>query len=104
MVNYETIIISDPALSETHIKEVTDKVSQLIQKHQGETIKIDDWGIRKLAYKIRRQQMGHYIYIQYRAGGSAVPDITRTLQLREDVLKSMTVKLKNREQQRGETS
>lgn len=93
MLNYETIYIAHPDLTEPKVAEINNRLTEIIKKHGGTVEQCDDWGLRNLGYKILRQQKGHYIYFKYSAQQGVVEELERTLQLREDVLKKMTVKL-----------
>lgn len=97
MVNYETVFIAHSELSEANVNEINGKITDLIKKHNGQIDKIDDWGIRKLGYTIKKQNMGHYICLTYHAETGVVGDLERTLRLREDILKQITVRLKEGE-------
>ena len=56
MRKYETIFILQPELSEDEIKSVTAKAQDVISSYNGECLRMDDWGIRKLAYPIKKSQ------------------------------------------------
>lgn len=92
-MNYETIYIAHPDLSESKIGEINNRVTDIIKKHGGTVTQSDHWGIRNLAYKIQRSEKGYYLYFKYSAQPAVVEEMKRMLELREDVLKQMTVKL-----------
>ncbi|HBQ21716.1 MAG: 30S ribosomal protein S6 [Deltaproteobacteria bacterium GWA2_38_16] len=93
MVTYETIYIADPNLAENKVGEINTKVTEIIKRFDGKVNNLDDWGNRKLGYKINKQTIGHYIYINYSAKPGVVSELERTLQLRDDVLKQMTIRV-----------
>lgn len=92
-IDYETIYIAHPDLTESKIGEINNRLTEIIKKHGGTVAQSDLWGIRNLAYKIQRSEKGHYLYFKYSAQPAVVEEVKRMLELREDVLKQMTVKL-----------
>ena len=92
MISYETIYITTAEASDTTVAEINNKATDIIKKYEGTVDKIDDWGVRKLGYKIQHQNRGHYIYIAYQAKSGVVKELDKALQLREDVLKQLTVR------------
>ncbi len=91
--NYETVYITDPNISEGKLGELNNKISEIIKRFQGKVHGIEDWGSRRLGYKIKKQTAGHYVRVHYAAEGGAVSEIEHILKLRDDVLKQLTVRL-----------
>lgn len=92
-MNYETIYIAHPELHENKVADINNKITEIIKRFKGKVNRLDDWGTRRLAYKIAKQTSGHYIYLNYSAEAGIVSELEKTLQLRDDVLKQMTIKL-----------
>ncbi|MBI3018895.1 MAG: 30S ribosomal protein S6 [Deltaproteobacteria bacterium] len=95
--NYETVYITDPNISEAKLGELNTKLSEIIKRFQGKVNGIDDWGSRRLGYKIKKQTSGHYVRVYYAAESGAIAEIEHTLKLRDDVLKQMTIRLEEEE-------
>lgn len=93
MTNYETIYIAHPDATEAVIGEINKKIVEVLKKHDGKVTKVEDWGTRRLSYHIKKQMRGHYVHTLYSAKPGATKEIERTLTLREDVLKQLTIKL-----------
>ena len=93
MIHYETIYIASPLTTDQKITEINDKLSDIVKKHKGTVKQFDDWGTRRLGYKIRKHQQGHYVRVDYEAAPGVVPELERSLQLRDEVLKQMTIKI-----------
>ncbi|HSL98755.1 MAG TPA: 30S ribosomal protein S6, partial [Candidatus Limnocylindria bacterium] len=60
MTKYESAILFDPELPEDRRKEFLAKIEGIVTSFEGEILKQDDWGIRKLAYHIRKKQNAYY--------------------------------------------
>jgi small subunit ribosomal protein S6 len=93
---YETIFIAEPETPDDQVTSLVDGLSTAITEHQGDLIKTEDWGRKKLAYMIRKHQEGRFMRLEYHAGDSALPhDLERRLRMSEPVLKFMTVRIDN---------
>jgi small subunit ribosomal protein S6 len=90
--DYETVFITIPEISDSHLKNIKSKIESSISKTKGEVVKLDDWGVKKLAYEISSNKKGKYVLYDYKAGADSIKDIERTLKLDENVLRYMTVK------------
>lgn len=93
MRRYETIFITLPDLSEEDQAALQEKIRSLIATHKGELNNLEDWGIKKLAYEIRKNKNGRYYYLDYLAAPSLVREIERNFRLNDRVLKYLTVKV-----------
>ncbi|MCF8495424.1 MAG: 30S ribosomal protein S6 [Alphaproteobacteria bacterium] len=90
---YETVFMMRQDLSETQVKQLTDKYTAILTDNGGKILKTEQWGLRPLAYAIRKNRRAHYVLIESEAPGAAVIELERLLRLDEDVLRSLTVKL-----------
>ena len=79
MHRYETLFILHPEIPEAQVRETLDRVRRLIEGMQGQIAEIQDWGIRDLAYPIRKQPRGTYILAQYSARPEVVKELERNL-------------------------
>jgi small subunit ribosomal protein S6 len=93
MRKYETIFILQPDLAEEDVKSVTDKAQEVVSSFQGELIRLDDWGTRKLAYPIRKSPRGRYYYLRFDGEAKMVAELERRLRLDEKVLRYLTVNI-----------
>ena len=90
---YETIYIVKPDLAEEDLKALTDKVQDVIAGNNGELKRLEDWGIRKLAYVIKKSPRGRYVYLRYDGVETLVAELERRLRLDDRILRYLTVKI-----------
>lgn len=95
MRRYETIAILKPSLGEDDLKSVIDRSTGIIEGFEGSIIKLDRWGLKKLAYPIGKEHQGHYLYIQYAGVPAAVSELERIYRIEDRVMKFLTVKLQD---------
>ena len=93
MRKYETIIILQPDLGEDDISVVTGKIQDVVTSYKGELYRLDDWGVRKLAYSIRKFARGRYYYVRYDGDAALIAELERRLRLDEKVLRYQSVNI-----------
>ena len=96
MRKYETIFILDPDLEEEEVQKVIEKVKNIITQLNGEIIRVEDWGNRKLAYKVRKRAKGHYILIHFSGSSSILNELERNFRVMDQVIKFQSVRLDDR--------
>jgi small subunit ribosomal protein S6 len=92
MYDYETLTVLHPDLGEAGSKEAVQKLRSILEAGRAEIKKVDEWGIRELAYPIRKQRRGIYALVEYSAEPQAVAELERQLKLNDQVLRFVTVR------------
>ncbi len=90
---YETVVILRPDVLDEERSKVLDRVNATIARLSGHVLRYEDWGKRRLAYRIRKNSHGLYHYYQYLGFSDLVGELERNLRILEPVIKFMTVKL-----------
>jgi small subunit ribosomal protein S6 len=93
---YEELFIIKPDATEEEIDQVVEQVRSVIESGGGAVDKVDKWGVRKLAYRVRKQHEGYYVLIQFSSSPDAVKEIERRLRVSDLVLKFLTVRIDER--------
>ena len=93
MKKYETIFILDPDLEDEKILSVVEKIKGIITQTQGEIIKVEDWGKRKLAYTVKKKLRGHYYLIHFSGSPALVAELERNFRVMDAVIKFQSVRL-----------
>jgi small subunit ribosomal protein S6 len=93
MREYEIIFIIHPDLDETSFQEIIERVQGWITGAKGTVNKVDVWGKRQLAYRIRKQRDGQYALIEAQMPPDSVMELERNFRITEPVLRFLiTVK------------
>ena len=87
MREYELIYIVQPDFDETAMAEVISKVNGWITDAGGEIIKTDVWGKKRMAYLIRKQKEGQYVYVEARIDPTATATLDRNLRFLEPIMR-----------------
>lgn len=90
---YETVFILRPDILDDERAKVIDRMNDIIQRLEGHLLFQEEWGKRKLAYKIQKNAYGIYYYLRYLGYNDMVSEIERNLRILEPVIKFMTIKL-----------
>lgn len=93
MRHYETTYILRPNLGEEQFSEIIDRTNTIVTDDKGAIVAFDRWGMKKLAYEIKKETQGYYVYMNYAAPGSTIQEIERIFRIDDRVLRYLTVKL-----------
>ena len=92
MPYYETVFIARQDLSDAQVKTLTDSYVKIIEDAKGKIHKIENWGLRNLAYRINKNRRGHYVLIESDVEAPAIHEMERTMRLNEDILRFMSIR------------
>ncbi len=92
MQSYESLFILRPSLSDEDASRLIEKMKGVLEKSGATIHKLDNWGKKKLAYEVKRERKGTYVYLQFEAPGAAIGELERSYRLEDSVLKFLTVK------------
>jgi len=88
---YETIFILRPNLGEIQLKQSLKRVEDIVANGGGDLIETDEWGMRELAYRIKRERRGYYVRLDYVATGAVMNEVERNLKLMDESLRHLSV-------------
>lgn len=91
MREYELIYIVQPDLDETTLTSVMERVDTLVKDSQGQTVKTDLWGKRKLAYPIRKMNEGFYVFSKISIDPAAIIEVNKSIKFIEQVIRSSII-------------
>jgi len=90
---YETIFILRPDLANDGIAAVNAKIRTVVESGGGKLLKIENWGRRKLAYEVKKQLKGIYLFWKYLGDAGLVEEVERNLRLADQVIRYYSVKV-----------
>jgi small subunit ribosomal protein S6 len=95
---YENVFIARQDISGAQVDALTDSFVQLIGDNGGEVKKREYWGLRNLAYRMRKNRKGHYVLMNVDAPAPAIAELERTMRINEDVLRYLTIRVEAHEE------
>lgn len=87
--------------STAQVESLNEKLTQTIEGLGGKIAKTEYWGLRSLAYRVKKNRKGHYTLFQIEADKDAIAEYERQMRLNEDVLRQMTVKVDEFEEEQS---
>ncbi len=93
MRHYETTYILRPNIGEEQFTEIIERTNKIITDDGGDVISLDRWGMKKLAYEIKKEVQGYYIYLNYAAPGKTIEELERIFRIDDRLLRFLTIKL-----------
>jgi small subunit ribosomal protein S6 len=90
---YETIFILKPDVSNEVIGATNTKIRGVIEAGGGTMLKVENWGRRKLAYEVKKQLKGIYIFFRYLGNPGLVEEVERNLRLTDVVIRQYSIKM-----------
>lgn len=99
MALYETIIIARGDLAADDVDALTDKFVKVVNDKNGKIISKEYWGLRKLAYKVKKNNRGHYVLLNIDAQNEAINELKRVISFNEDVIRSLTFKVNSHDKE-----
>lgn len=93
MSNYESVLIARQDLATSQVNDIVANLSDVIKNEGGEVVKVDNWGLKNLAYRIKKNRKGHYVLLNMVAPAKAIAEYERVMRLNEDIIRYMTIKV-----------
>ena len=93
MAFYESVYIARPDISTAQVEALTQRLTEIVESGGGRVTKNEYWGLKNLAYRIKKNRKGHYSLLNLDAPSEAVGEYERNMRLSEDVLRYLTVRV-----------
>ncbi len=93
MTNYESVIIARQDLGASQVQDIVNNLGDVIKAQGGEVVRVDNWGLKNLAYRIKKNRKGYYVLLNISAPATAISEFERVMRINEDIIRYMTVKV-----------
>jgi small subunit ribosomal protein S6 len=97
MALYETVFIARQDITSAQVDALATTFGEIVTAHGGTVIRTESWGLKTLAYRIKKNRKGHYVLFQLDAPHAAIAELERNMGLNEDVLRFMTLRVEQHE-------
>lgn len=95
---YENVFIARQDISGAQVDALADTFVQLVADNGGEVKKREYWGLRNLAYRMRKNRKGHYVLMNIAAPPATVAELERMMRINEDVIRYLTIRVEDLEE------
>ena len=93
MPYYESVFIARPDISTAQVDALTESLTSIVGENGGTVTKNEYWGLKNLAYRIKKNRKGHYTLMNIDAPAGAIGELERNMRISEDVLRYMTIRV-----------
>tara|TARA_B100001027_G_C16147083_1_gene276359 strand:- start:124 stop:462 length:339 start_codon:yes stop_codon:yes gene_type:complete len=91
---YEHTIVTRQDVSDIQLNSIREKYTKLIEKHKGEVVKTENWGLMYLAYLIKKNKKGNFIHFKISGNGEMIKELEKNEKIDKNLLRFLTVKVK----------
>ncbi|HEY7798126.1 MAG TPA: 30S ribosomal protein S6 [Hyphomonadaceae bacterium] len=93
MALYEHVVVTRPDISPQQVDALVEDITKIVAERKGKVGKTEYWGLRNLAYPIKKSRKAHYSLLNIDAPGDVIAELERRHRINEDVLRFLTVKV-----------
>lgn len=91
MAFYELVYIVRPDVATNQVEAVAKKFADIVSDKGGKVIKTEQWGLKTLAYRVKKHRKGYYTMMCMEANGDIVNEVERNLRINDDVIRFLTI-------------
>ncbi len=91
---YEHTIIARSDTSKSQIKQINEKYSKIVEKLNGDIVKVEEWGLMHLSHMIKKNKKGYYIHFKIKCTGNTIEELEKNEKIDKNLLRYLTVKVK----------
>ena len=89
---YESIYIINPNVEGEALKGLVGKFNALIESEGGKVTETNEWGMKKLAYPIKKLNQGYYVLVNFEAKAEFIDELERVYKITDNVIKFITIR------------
>ncbi len=90
---YEHTIIARQDVSPTQLKQIQEKYSKIVEKLEGDVVKLENWGLMNLSYLIKKNKKGNFIHYKIKGNGKMIAELEKNEKIDKNLLRYLTVKV-----------
>ena len=91
---YEHTIVARQDISPSQLKQLKDKYTGIVEKNEGNIVKLETWGLMNLSYLIKKNKKGNYLHFKIKANGKILSELEKNEKIDKNLLRYLTVKVK----------
>ena len=91
---YEHTIIARQDTTQSQLKQLEEKYSNLVTKNEGKIVKTENWGLLNLSYLIKKNKKGNYIHFKIEGSSKTISELEKNEKIDKNLLRYLTVKVK----------
>ncbi|MAV18044.1 MAG: 30S ribosomal protein S6 [Candidatus Micropelagos sp.] len=96
---YEHVFICRQDISQQQVETLTENLTAILTEQGGSIEKTEYWGLRSLAYRVKKNRKGHYSLLNITADHTAISEMERQMSLNDDILRFMTIRVEEHDEE-----
>ena len=96
---YEHVFICRQDISQQQVETLTENLTAILTEQGGSIEKTEYWGLRSLAYRVKKNRKGHYSLLNISADHTAISEMERQMSLNDDILRFMTIRVEEHDEE-----
>ncbi|WP_336279037.1 30S ribosomal protein S6 [Bartonella sp. CB175] len=101
MALYEHMFLARQDIAPQQVDEIVSVYKGVIEAHGGKVGRVENWGLRSLAYRIRKNRKAYYVLMNIDAPAAAIFEVERQMRINEDILRYMTIRVEKHEKEKS---
>lgn len=93
MRNYEVVFVAAPTLTSEELDGFINHIQTVVESRNGKVTKVDNWGKKSLAYKIKRFREGYYVVLSIEGDGSTIAELERRFRVTDYIIRFISVRV-----------
>lgn len=95
---YEHVFIARQDISGTQVDQLVETFTGVVESGGGKVVRSESWGLRNLAYRIKKNRKGHYVMMNLDVPSDVVLELERQQRIHDDVLRYLTLRVDEHEE------
>jgi len=95
---YEHVFLARQDLSQAQVDALATTATEIVEANEGKVTKTESWGLKNLAYKIKRNRKAHFVMLNIESSGAAVAELERQTGINEDIIRWVTIRVDEHEE------
>ncbi len=97
MRSYQSVLILKPDLDEAQVDQVLEKITEFLSKNNGSIVKVEKWGKKRLAYRVKKSRFGYYLNMYHTCESLKVSALEADYKLYDHILKFLVIRLDDKD-------
>ena len=93
MPQYEHVFLARQDLSQAQVDALAATATEIVESNEGKVTKTESWGLKNLAYKIKRNRKAHFVMLNIDGSAAAVHELERQISMNEDIIRYLTIRV-----------
>jgi len=90
---YEVVFIAAPTISSEELDTFTAQMQSVVEGKNGKVVKVENWGKKSMAYRIKRFRDGYYVVLTLEADGGAIAELERRFRVSDFIIRFLSVRI-----------